>query len=153
MNKYEIVNHGVEHAQYFQGCGTCGTPFKQVVTGCGMNAVAAYLDAREQVYVNDDNAERFNLPLHPRGINAKDKVPMKYQYDKESEMYYYVSIRYEREDCLMTAWTVYLPNEFDIDIEIDTVYFDSDMTEREVKESLINHDGYEPNIRIEKDGE
>lgn len=32
----------------------------------------------------------------------------------------------------------------------DEVYFDDDMKAYEVKESLINHDGYPPTIRVYK---
>lgn len=39
---YEIVNHGYDHCQYFQGCGTYGTPFDEVFTGCADNAKEAY---------------------------------------------------------------------------------------------------------------
>jgi hypothetical protein len=45
----------------------------------------------------------------------------------------------------MTAWYVYLNGK-----RIDTVFYDTGMTRSEVLESLINHDGYSPNIIIVK---
>ena len=88
--KYEIVNHGWEHSQYFQGCGTSFSDFDNVVTGCGVNAVEAYADAVEQVYMNYDDADKLKLPKRPKGIRVRDKVPANYDED----FYWYVSIRY-----------------------------------------------------------
>ena len=33
---------------------------------------------------------------------------------------------------------------------IDTVWFDEDMSIEEIKKSLINHDGYNPNIEVKE---
>lgn len=35
INEIEIVDHGLDHSQYFQGCGVFGTNFNDVVTGIG----------------------------------------------------------------------------------------------------------------------
>lgn len=43
------------------------------------------------------------------------------------------------------AWDVYLFNEL-----IDTVWFDCDMKAVDVRESLVNHDGYDRSIRVKK---
>lgn len=83
--KYEIINHGWENSQYFQGCGTYGTPFEDVVTGSGMDAKEAYEDALEQL----PGSLWEKLPTRPRGIRRRDKVPA-----KAEDCYYYVSIRY-----------------------------------------------------------
>lgn len=88
---YEIVNHGYEHSQYFQGLGTYGTSFDYAVTGCGMNAKEAYEDAVEQIAMQ---GHKINLPTRPRGINAKDKVPAKIASEELNEIWFYVSIRY-----------------------------------------------------------
>lgn len=89
--KYEIINHGYDHSQYFQGCGTYGTDFEHVATGYGMNAKEAYEDAVEQVAMAGQGP---NLPIRPRGINAKDKVPAKIASEELNEIRFYVSIRY-----------------------------------------------------------
>lgn len=34
--------------------------------------------------------------------------------------------------------------------KIDTVYFDNDMEAIQVRNSLVNHDGYAPDIYVEK---
>ena len=35
---------------------------------------------------------------------------------------------------------------------IDTVFYNADIPKEDVKQSLINHDGYNPNIRLNKAG-
>lgn len=43
------------------------------------------------------------------------------------------------------GWTVFLN-----DREIDIVFFDEDMNEWDVKHALVNHDGYPPNVEVER---
>jgi hypothetical protein len=45
----------------------------------------------------------------------------------------------------MTAWNVYRGTKL-----VDTIYYDSKMAQEEVKTSIMDHDGYPPDIRIEK---
>lgn len=45
----------------------------------------------------------------------------------------------------MSAYSVSLNHK-----HIDTVYYVSGTTCKEVKESLINHDGYDPNINVRR---
>ena len=45
----------------------------------------------------------------------------------------------------MQAWDVYLNGEWE-----DTVYFLPTMGEGEVRQSLVNHDGYDPDIVVVK---
>jgi hypothetical protein len=89
---HEIIDHGYEHSQYFQGCGTAFTRFSNVVTGCGYNAKEAYNDALEQVFMST-GAEKLNFPSRPKGINARNKVPADCM-GEGSEVVYYVSIRW-----------------------------------------------------------
>lgn len=92
---YEIVNHGYEHSQYFQGCGTAFTDYDICITGSGNNAKEAYEDAVEQCYgmdIDSDSLDRL-LPKRPKGINKKDKVPYAIWKHEENEVYWYVSIR------------------------------------------------------------
>ena len=89
--QYEIINHGYDHSQYFQGCGVAFTSFEHVVTGCGLNAKEAYEDAVEQIAMA---GHEINLPTRPHGINAKDKVPAKLTKEEVNEAWFYVSIRY-----------------------------------------------------------
>ncbi len=45
---YEIINHGIEHSQYFQGCGVSFTEFDVCFTGIGNSAFEALDDALGQ---------------------------------------------------------------------------------------------------------
>jgi len=46
---HEVVIHGVEHEQYFQGCGVSFTPYTDVATGIGSDAREAFEDALESL--------------------------------------------------------------------------------------------------------
>jgi hypothetical protein len=35
ITEFEVIDHGIDGSQYFQGCGVAYTKFKYVVTGCG----------------------------------------------------------------------------------------------------------------------
>lgn len=75
VKRYEIVNHGPEHAQYFSGIGTSHTAYSSVVTGIGANASEAYGDAVDQIYtLFGSKAEALRLPTRPRGIRASDRL-------------------------------------------------------------------------------
>lgn len=47
--EYKILNHGVDHSQYFQGAGTSRTDFKDIATGIGRSFKEALEDAAEQL--------------------------------------------------------------------------------------------------------
>ena len=55
----------------------------------------------------------------------------------------------------MKGWDVYrnidTPNTHFIPGEyMTTVYFDADMTEKDVRRSLVSHDGYSPSILLRR---
>jgi hypothetical protein len=84
---YEILDHGMDHSQYFQGCGTAYTDFTNVWTGAGNNAKEAYNDALDQAYMDIGGiADKF--PKRPAGIRSRPCVPV-----NSEDMYFYVSIR------------------------------------------------------------
>ena len=90
IKSFEIINHGYDHAQYFQGCGISFTPFEDVATGLGYSAADAYEDAIEGLTWDWDTS---SLPRRPRGIRKADHVPSKIWKDEENEIYWHVSIR------------------------------------------------------------
>ena len=47
----------------------------------------------------------------------------------------------------MKAWAVFLGNRW-----IDTVFYVENMSAEDVKRSLVNHDGYHPNIVLKEEG-
>jgi hypothetical protein len=91
ISKFEIINHGYDHSQYFQGCGVAFTDFDHVVTGCGMDAKEAYQDAVNQLAMSNYNMDK--LPTRPHGIRQKDKIPAEYLKQENNELFWYVSIR------------------------------------------------------------
>lgn len=52
---------------------------------------------------------------------------------------------YRVDESKQNAWDVVLKGKV-----IDTIFYDADMTEDDVKRSLINHDGYNSNIKVVK---
>jgi hypothetical protein len=96
--EYEIINHGPEHSQYFQGCGVSYTKFDTCVTGIGDNAKDAYNDAVEQIYEMGEYTEKSLdnlLPKRPKGIRVKDRLTKE---ERESdEFYWHLSIRVRGE--------------------------------------------------------
>jgi hypothetical protein len=50
---YEIILHGLDWPDYFQGCGTGYTDFEAVATGIGNNDREALEDAMEQLASGD----------------------------------------------------------------------------------------------------
>lgn len=91
--KYEIINHGADHSDYFPGCGTAFTDFDRCVTGTGYHAAEAYSNALEQIYSwEGDKANKLKLPKKPRGygITKRNHIPA----NSNESYYWYVSIRY-----------------------------------------------------------
>lgn len=90
---WEILNHGMEHEQYFQGCGVSHTDYTDIATGIGDNAREAYDDALEQLACAGWDTSR--LPRRPRGINAKDRVPADVirEMGEMCDAHIYVSVR------------------------------------------------------------
>lgn len=91
ITAWEILNHGMEHSQYFQGCGVAY--YTDVATGIGDNAREAYDDALEQLACGGWDVS--SLPTRPRGINAKDRVPASVHREmgEHCDAHIYVSVR------------------------------------------------------------
>lgn len=87
ITKWEIVDHQMDHAQYFQGCGVSNTPYTHCWTGAGDSSKEAYNDALDQAFADLGEAASV-LPTRPRGIAARPTVPKGWE-----EYYFYVSIR------------------------------------------------------------
>ena len=88
VSEHEVIVHGVEHMQHFQGCGICHTQYDDVGTGIGVDAAEAYEDALEQLAQSDwdvDDADSWDDKPDPR-----DAV---LPYDAHDELWVYVSVR------------------------------------------------------------
>ena len=53
IKDYEVIDHGFDAEQYFQGCGTAFTEFDDVATGIGETAAEALDDALENLAQGD----------------------------------------------------------------------------------------------------
>lgn len=103
--EYQIIDHGPEHEQYFQGCGVAFTKFDMCFTGIGDNAKDAYEDAAEHACAHicsgpdgmpfSEALKKLDLanqlPMRPRGIRASDRLTREQM--ENGEIHWYVSIR------------------------------------------------------------
>jgi hypothetical protein len=96
VTSYQVIDHGFDSEQYFQGCGTAFTEFDDCATGCGETAREAFEDACESLAQNDwdtskikgkSNLSRQSVQgyLKSIGINKEDR--------DDTETHAYVSIR------------------------------------------------------------
>ena len=85
--EYEIINHGIDLSQYFQGCGVSFMDYTHVWTGVGDSSKEAYNDALDQMFSEDQEAAAM-MPTRPAGFRLRPRVP----HDSE-DVYFYVSIR------------------------------------------------------------
>lgn len=97
---FEVLDHGVDNAQFFTGEGVALSAYAYVVTGCGTSARAAGEEALEQFYCGSP-PERMS-PSDAKGlqeaVNALSDVDDAHEFckepDEDCELYHYVSIRW-----------------------------------------------------------
>lgn len=110
--KYQILDHGVENSQYFQGCGVSFTEFDNVVTGIGDSLQAALEDALEQMAQTSVSIPD-ELESEVSAADDTEDVP-----EDSEDCYHYASIRWTDE------------NEFELIVgNIGTVYSGNSRTE------------------------
>ncbi len=115
ITSFQVVDHGIEHAQYFQGCGVAFTEYDECVTGCGDNFAEAINDALESMAeISDSDLDALEIeikadlgmvgtfPVKPSATDQFAKYNPPEEEDGEvdfdgCELYYYVSIRYSVE--------------------------------------------------------
>ena len=93
---YQIIDHGIEHSQYFQGCGTYGTEYSNVVTGIGDSAHNALEDCLEQLGMCEIDISDINNNLSKE---SKCDIICNGTSDncQECELWYHVSVRYNND--------------------------------------------------------
>lgn len=69
VEQFEVIDHGIDHAQYFQGCGAGG--YDEVATGVGECAHEAMEDALKQLASNSWNVDKIPNEFDP---NSTDTV-------------------------------------------------------------------------------
>lgn len=91
--KMQFVDHGIENASYFQGCGVALTEYDTCFTGIGISAISAIEDCLEQAacmgYKIDKELEQDALDDTEF---SDDSVPDN-DDDSDNELYYHVSVR------------------------------------------------------------
>jgi hypothetical protein len=85
IKEYNIVDHGIEHEQYFQGHGIAMTEYSDCATGCGNNSVEAFEDALDSLAQNG-----WDVSAIPENAAQKSEEDVSDGYNEEH--YYYVSI-------------------------------------------------------------
>ena len=90
--EFELVDHGIEHEQYFQGCGLAFTEYTDIATGCGDCPAEAVDDALEQLAMNGWETEGMEKRiLQDIGRRKMPKTPKVGR--KSEDCRYYLSIR------------------------------------------------------------
>lgn len=109
VTDYELIGHGIEHSQYFRGCGVFGTPYKHAVTGMGDNPAEAIEDCLEQVAQGGFAAEDLETRIladegwesFPTTPSVSERFPVDGDGDEwegDCELHYRVSIRFNVAD-------------------------------------------------------
>jgi hypothetical protein len=95
ISKYQIVDHGVEHSQFFTGCGTAFTEYESVYTGIGDTPFEALEDALNEASMDDWDCENIENELSDKSDipDARQEEDDDELSDDASELYHYVSIR------------------------------------------------------------
>lgn len=95
--KIQFIDHGIENASYFQGCGVALTEYDTCFTGIGISAISAIDDCLEQAaymgYKIDRQLEQDALDLVEFDGNSVSES----QDDSDNECYYHVSMRLKLE--------------------------------------------------------
>lgn len=110
---YEVVDHGVDHAQYFSFPSAMHTKFDESYFGCGSTYREALDDALESFALSEDNKYKRQAIIacieSDPALKIDDETNEKYsveaelrsqglinddgEWPDECELYYYVSIR------------------------------------------------------------
>lgn len=94
--EYQLIDHGIDHEQYFPGCGVSFTRYNHVVTGIGNTFTEALDDALDSLALDTKidveqlrhQIEREQGPLIDGNIVMEDM----------EDNYYYVSIRWNEPE-------------------------------------------------------
>lgn len=98
---FQLIDHGIDHSQYFQGCGVAFTSFDNAVTGIGDNPAEAIDDCLEQIAQAGFDTEGMEARIiKQEGLEALPESPSvadEYGCDETGEAHYFVSIRWNEE--------------------------------------------------------
>ena len=97
---FEIIDHGPDHAQYFQGCGVAFTRYARCYTGAGFSGKEALSDALDQMAMDGWNVEAIEASEEAKEVCGNPKTiddwhECSTEEERERcEHYWYVSIRF-----------------------------------------------------------
>jgi len=98
IGEFELIDHGIEHSQYFQGCGVAFTGFANVATGIGDNPAEAIDDCLEQVAQCGFDTEGMETRIMAQegweALPENPSVSGEFGCDETGEAHYIVSIRW-----------------------------------------------------------
>ncbi len=98
IGEFELINHGMEHSQYFQGCGIAFTRWGNVITGIGNNPAEAIDGCLEQIAQAEFDAEGMETRIMAQEgwgeLPTFPSVLEEYGAEEECEIHYHVSIRW-----------------------------------------------------------
>jgi hypothetical protein len=101
IGTFQLIDHGIDHSQYFQGCGVAFTNFDNVVTGIGDNPAETIDDCLEQIAQAGFDTEGMETRIkRQEGWEALPETPSvsdEYGCDETGEAHYFISIRWNEE--------------------------------------------------------
>jgi len=99
--KYEIIDHGIENPDFFQGCGVSFTDFDICFTGIGDNPREALEDALEQAAGCGWYTDKINndMPCIPSVFEEYQESITELEENDSLEMFYHVSLRLKERQC------------------------------------------------------
>ncbi len=109
ITSFQVVDHGIEHAQYFQGCGVAFTDYDECVTGCGATFGEAIEDALDSIAQSESGVDfnvlrgRLHTELTGHPSSEFDGNWPDPETAVDEDCYYYVSIRYSVEPSEVTT--------------------------------------------------
>ena len=96
IGDFEVIDHGIELSQCFEGCGIAFTSFENVVTCIGDNPAGAIDDCLEQVAQAGFDTEGMEARIMAQeGWGTLPTTPdVQSIYGNIEDIYYHVSIRW-----------------------------------------------------------
>jgi hypothetical protein len=108
VTDFEVLNHGVCHSQYFQGCGVSFSRYNYVVTGIGDSEREALDDCLEQMatMADIDVAEFEKMAIKEYGGVSTEPENLCVDDDEtcedcDCELYLFMSIRFNTDEPIM----------------------------------------------------
>lgn len=92
--EFEFLDHGIQHEQYFPGCGLTHSQYAAVATGIGDYPSEAIDDALENLAQQDWETEGMEERIREQEFPFRRTLPARPRVRvKDEDCHYYVSIR------------------------------------------------------------